>query len=406
MNPDTKPTSHPPALAVEDISVSRLEQWWAEGRWAELVTAETQLNDHSQREGALLLFFAVAHLQVGKTSKAKYLVQKALSQGCEREIATQALLAASVEKLTTIKGFDQDAPAPDDDPLERARLSRLAVLQAVQQARQTEPPKAAPAAAGNRPTSTAVAPTTVERISTHSTVTAKRDATSPRIGILSGYYPGTRFNSQVNHRLYAHRHGYRYVFDPTPRFDPRTYMRKLEAVQEYLELFDWLFWIDDDAYFTNFSIPLESFIELAPDADFIVCKSPSTKALSTRISSGQFLLRNTARSHRFVAAALATDLTQVQAWWGSHLGLFTKGDQDALVYLMETDPMFAAPFCSILDHQHFNNRDFEYESRLEEHFLLHFTGKKKVQDKLRFCERMGVNEYICPPDLIHTLALR
>src|SRR5690606_18745961 len=104
--------------------------------------------------------------------------------------------------------------------------------------------------------------------------------------------------------------------------------------------------------------------------------------------------------------ALHTDLNHVKQWWGSHLGMFTKGDQDALVYLMETDPEFAAPFCTILDHQHFNNRDFEYQTRLEEHFLLHFTGKQKVQDKVRFCERMGVNEYLSPPELIHTLALR
>ncbi|CAM4263137.1 hypothetical protein COAQ111491_13785 [Comamonas aquatilis] len=227
-----------------------------------------------------------------------------------------------------------------------------------------------------------------------------------RIGILSGYYPGTRFNSQVNHRLYASRYGYRYIFDSTPRFDKRTYMRKLEAILEYLDLFDWLFWIDDDAYFTDFSVPLERFIGLAPDASFIVCKSPSTKSLFTRISSGQFLLRNTALSKKFIEAALSTDLREVQKWWKSDLGMFTKGDQDAMVYLLESNPQYAAPFFSILDHHNFNNREFEFKQCLDEHFLVHFTGTQKHRDKALFCQRMHCNEFLSPAELVRELVLR
>jgi hypothetical protein len=215
-----------------------------------------------------------------------------------------------------------------------------------------------------------------------------------------------RFNSSVNHRLYACQHGYRYIFDSTPRFDKRTYMRKLEAILEYLDLFDWLFWIDDDAYITDFSIPLERFIDMTPESDFIVCKSPSTKDIFTRISSGQFLLRNTQTARRFIEDALATDLKEVQKWWKSHLGMFTKGDQDALVYLLDSQPSYAAPFCSILDHSHFNSRPFEFEHQLNDHFLVHFTGQRKLLDKAQFCQRMHCNEYLCPPDLIDELALR
>lgn len=396
MSPTAHPSHSPPEQSGA-IDLVTLEHWWAEGRWADLVLAETQAEDLAIRHGAVLLFYAVAHLQTGKVSKAKYLVQKAIGQGCDPKTVKNALLAASVEKLATIEDIEKMPAA--DDRLDRARGLRAQVLESLRQKRRLQ------AEAEDKRQAKPGVPVPVESVTGRAPVVLT-SGTRARIGILSGYYPGTRFNSQANHRLYAERHGYRYIFDSTPRFDRRTYMRKMEAIQEYLDLFDWLFWVDDDAYFTDFSIPLEQFIAIAPNSDFIVCKSPSTKELSTHISSGQFLLHNTPGAHRFIADALATDLVKVKAWWRSHLGMFTKGDQDALVYLMETDPAFAAPFYSILDHQNFNNRNFEYESRLDEHFLVHFTGKSKVQDKVNFCERMGCNEYICPPDLLAKLALR
>lgn len=221
------------------------------------------------------------------------------------------------------------------------------------------------------------------------------------VGVISGYYPALRFNSQVNHKLYADRHGYRYIFNGGPERDPRMYFRKLETIARYLDLFDWIFWIDDDAYVTDFEIPLERFIDQATGAELVICRSPSTKRIFTKFSSGQFLLKNTPRAHALLQAALHTDLAEVEAFWRDDLGMFTQGDQDVLVYLSEADPRFGDGFFRILNHHAFNNRDFEYTHRLTEHFLVHFTGQRKQASKREFCERLGCNSYLVPDDFLH-----
>lgn len=225
------------------------------------------------------------------------------------------------------------------------------------------------------------------------------------LGILSGHYPGVRFASQINHKCYADSHGYHYVFNGSPERDRRRYFRKIETILRYLDLFDWIFWIDDDAWFTDFRVPLTRFVDDAGDADLVICKSPSTKTLFTKISSGQFLLRNSPRSRAFLEAVLETDLDVVKAAWREDLGHYTRGDQDAMVYRMEHDPRFGGGFCRILDHNCFNNRDFEYERSLDEHFLLHITGRLKRQSLEEFIARMGCNRYLTPDSLVERLRI-
>lgn len=394
-----------PAPPGSDATAAgRWELLWIEGDWPALLRLEGTPAEDPSIQDMVLLFLAVAHLQVGKLGKAKFLIQKAINKGCNKDTVKNALLAASIEKLGDAASL-QHADALIGSA-ERARALRHSVLNAITQARALSKPVPAPAAAVSLLGSETGLPASLEVRSPAPPEDRRTASESTKIGILSGYYPGLRFNSQVNHRLYASRHGYRYIFDSTPRFDPRTYMRKLEAVLEYLDMFDWLFWIDDDAYFTDFEIPLETFIKSNLEAEFIVCKSPSTKELFTRISSGQFLLKNTPRAKQFIADALATDLKQVQKWWHKSLGMFTKGDQDALVYLTETMDQYRQPFMKILEHNNFNNRDFEYEKSVEEHFLVHFTGSNKIRDQAAFCTRLSCSQYICPPGEIDKLVLR
>ena len=59
----------------------------------------------------------------------------------------------------------------------------------------------------------------------------------------------------------------------------------------------------------------------------------------------------------------------------------------------------------ILDHDKFNNRDFEYTSRVEERFLVHFTGTTKQRSHSEFYERLGVNPWLIPGEAVGTLGL-
>lgn len=221
-----------------------------------------------------------------------------------------------------------------------------------------------------------------------------------KLGVVSGFYPGRRFNSHVNHQAYCHTHGYYYIDASAPGVDRRRFFRKIEVVQQYLDLFDWLFWIDDDAYFTDFSKPLHSFLDLVNNEHMLICKSPSTKKIFTKFTSCAFFLKNSPEAHAFLKLSMQVDLHYLKTqFWTEQLGYFSNGDQDAFVYLTEVHPLFKDGFVKIVDHNQFNNRDFEFEKRLDEHFLVHFTSGTKIQAKHNFVARLGINKYIVPDQI-------
>lgn len=238
-------------------------------------------------------------------------------------------------------------------------------------------------------------------------VTGHESQTGVRLGVISGYYPGRRFNSYINHVAYCDQHGYHYIDASFPGAHSRPHFRKLEVIERYLGLFDWIFWIDDDAYFTDFSKPLLTFLDAVSGEQMLVCRSPSTKHAFTKFSAGQFFLRNSAASRSMLQSALRVDLVDVRdRFWSERLGTFTWGDQTAMVFLSETDPRFGDGFMKLVDHSQFNSRPFEYVSRLDEHFLLHLVGGDKQQLKRDFCKRLGVNDFLVPPDVLNRYQLR
>lgn len=213
-----------------------------------------------------------------------------------------------------------------------------------------------------------------------------------------------RFPTMVNHKAYADRHGYRYRFDISPRRDrENVYFHKLSAIQDALVDCEWLFWIDDDAAFTRLDSSFESIVpELAdPSTVAVFCASPVNPMGGwTTVSSGNFFIRGSALGHKLIAQALATDLQVVEKWWDEQaLGMFTNGDQDALVYLIKTDPEFEAA-TRILDYERFNTRPYHFGSDLS-HFLVHFThlpGTTKEVQMREFAEKHGLDDFFLPPE--------
>lgn len=201
-----------------------------------------------------------------------------------------------------------------------------------------------------------------------------------RVCILSGRFPPTEFRSTWNHRAYANAHGYTYVHCNWPTRAPNRYMVKFHFVREYLAHFDYIFWIDDDAFFIDLD---QSLDRLVPEPNEIAsfCKSPTNKEISTYLSSGQFMLRGGDIGLNFVNAVLQVDLEDVRAWWREDLGMFTNGDQDAIVYLAHESPPVKAGL-RLFDYTVFNSRLKDLETDPKSVFVLHFTGpvKKKRQD--------------------------
>lgn len=230
-------------------------------------------------------------------------------------------------------------------------------------------------------------------------IEVRRAPTRPRIGVISGYYPGRRFDSHINHLGYCRRHGYTYIDASWPGEHARPHFRKIEVLQLYLHLFDWVFWIDDDAFFTNLEIPLDDFLPDSSQVHFVVCRSPSNLTRFTRFNSGAFLLRNSALSHEFLRAAYEVDLESVRAdSWREDLGLFTWGDQTAMVHIVDSQPRFSEPFIRLLSHQSFNSRVADFATSPSEHLVVHFMNDKK-REYQTFRRRFGLNAYLLPPDV-------
>lgn len=199
-----------------------------------------------------------------------------------------------------------------------------------------------------------------------------------KIGIISGRFPKTSFQSAINHYVYSSINDYTYIHCEWPTGQKNPYLNKIIYIQEYLHLFDYVFWIDDDAFFMNLDQKLEDFIPM-DDKIISICKSPDFKDIKTYFSSGQFLIKNCIESFDFLTAILDSNLDKVKSWWSESLGFYTGGDQDLMVYLVHEDKRFQDKIM-MWDYRKFNSR-FENFSTHRDHdvFILHFTGKKKVK---------------------------
>lgn len=217
-----------------------------------------------------------------------------------------------------------------------------------------------------------------------------------RVAVISGRHPATRFESPLNHRAYCARHGYTSIHCPWPTLAANAYFNKIEYLRHHAAAFDWVFWIDDDAFFLDLDRSLDT---IAPaEGQFLsICASPDNKDIHTFVSSGQFLLRCDEVGLAFLDAVATADLAQVKAWWTDDLGYFTNGDQDAMVHLLLTDPRFAA--FSRHDHRAFNSRPAELANGIGDAFVVHFTGPPptKHRDHAELCRRLGL-----PPSLLPT----
>lgn len=199
-----------------------------------------------------------------------------------------------------------------------------------------------------------------------------------RIGVISGRYPITEFDSSVNHKLYADTYGYTYIHCNWPTKAKNPYLNKIYYILTYLDLFDYIIWIDDDAFFFDFEKDIMTY---APKEEKFIsfCKSPNFKDLKTYLSSGQFIVKSNDISKQFFKDILNQDLIKIKNWWNKDLGYFTNGDQDIMVYLLLTDQKYLNK-CDLYDYKKFNSR-FEnvYQEDIHKPLILHFTGKPHIK---------------------------
>lgn len=78
--------------------------------------------------------------------------------------------------------------------------------------------------------------------------------------------------SFINHIHYAKKHNYNYIFYDNTLVDFKyVTWNKVYVLMELINSFEYIFWIDADAIFTNMDITLESIIEKNPNKSLHVC---------------------------------------------------------------------------------------------------------------------------------------
>lgn len=216
------------------------------------------------------------------------------------------------------------------------------------------------------------------------------------IGIIS-YCDKIRTYASVNHQYYADIHGYTYIYDISPTKNS-VFKNKIEKILKLLPLFDYIFWIDDDAFFTKYDVSLESLIEDSKKYDLVFCKSPMNEGKWTYLSSGNFFIKNTKKSIQFLKDIINTPLEESRENWRQDVfGMFTNGDQDIITYLLFNDPSYSKPsFHTILPYETFNTRPFHFKESPSEHFLVHFTGTDKFSQSLMFAQKYNLSPAITP----------
>lgn len=199
-----------------------------------------------------------------------------------------------------------------------------------------------------------------------------------KVAIVSGRFPATKFDSPINHKLYADTYGYTYINCNWPSKAKNPYLNKIYYVLAYLDFFDFIIWIDDDAFFFDFD---QDIMQYAPVGENFIsfCKSPDFKPLKTYLSSGQFIVKSGAQAKAFFLDILNQDLRKIKNWWTEDLGYFTNGDQDIIVYLLLTHLKYKEKG-DYHNYKKFNSR-FEnlYLEDIHKPLILHFTGKPPIK---------------------------
>lgn len=216
--------------------------------------------------------------------------------------------------------------------------------------------------------------------------------TERRIALVSGC-DDLRYASHVSHQLYARRHCLGYHLELAPFEGHRGYWHKVRALLTHLDDYDWLVWLDDDAFITALGDDfIAATIADAEEAGAAVAIAPSVpdelNGAWAAYNSGVLALRNTPAVREMLELALDPPLDEIRAWWDAErLGVFTQGDQDVFVWYLENG---RGDLVHWVDPMRWNARPWHYRASLDEHPVCHFPGHPdKTLAIAEFAARMG-----------------
>lgn len=237
------------------------------------------------------------------------------------------------------------------------------------------------------------------------------EAPRPRICIVSGG-SHVRFLSYLNHRTFALEHGFHHRLEislGTGITSP--YWHKFLAIENVLPEFDWILWIDDDAFFTKWSE--NSILTLVQEAErenkfFVVSEGPVEEGgVWSRINTGVMLVRNDPRSWKLLAKSRTIDLDTVRDWWSDERdGIFTSGDQDTIWWTLRNNQELNEGH-TIVGHRQLNSRAQHYGASLADATIVHFPGPGDKDLRIAtFGQRFEMGQSLIPSQLLKKYSVR
>jgi hypothetical protein len=175
-------------------------------------------------------------------------------------------------------------------------------------------------------------------------------------------------------------------------------MNKERYIQAYLQFFEYIFWIDDDAFFVDFERKVEPI--LPQGGSFLsACASPDNKTVKTVLNAGVLSLRRCDTSHSFLAKVLSAPFEEARRWWPDEAGLSTGGDQDLVVYLLLNDVEFKDRY-ELHHYSLFNSRLRDLLDGTHDVFVLHHAGSDdKLGDTATAAAHLGRSTTLIPEEL-------
>ncbi|WP_030015961.1 hypothetical protein [Curtobacterium sp. S6] len=180
----------------------------------------------------------------------------------------------------------------------------------------------------------------------------------------------------------------------------------MSIVRRLLPQYDWLVWIDDDAYFTNFES--DAIREMVREAErdgnvLVIAEGPEEpNGFWSRINTGVFLLKNCPEAVAMLESMSTVRLETVREWWNNaEYGVFTHGDQDQMWWYLCTSGLLART--RIVGHRQLNSRGHYYGASLHDAFVMHFCGyPDKAWGAARFARRFPdqVGQELVPSHLL------
>ena len=212
-----------------------------------------------------------------------------------------------------------------------------------------------------------------------------------KVLVLSGHYPVSHWQAHTNHKIFSGLLGFDYIHAAHATSAKDPYMHKINWVSEYLNLYDYVFWIDDDSYFLDFQSEDAQYLMSAPVGFFLASRTELQGVPIPPINSAFFGLRATPKAFELLSLTRRITENEVSANWSIGDGHRYGGDQDRLWAAFKKLELDKSNDLELVYNLSLNGRfqDLAKPKMKSAMKILHLTGKSnKKWKKLRKAVRV------------------